>query len=87
MDEASNMAKRSAYEVAGPSGLQPQYEQPKATSFLDKRNYPVSPRSERAYEDVTNEFDRLFELCQQRKQQQGGAMQVRCSMLRVAPML
>ncbi|GLC35064.1 hypothetical protein PLESTB_000550500 [Pleodorina starrii] len=38
----------------------------KAAGFLDKRNYPVSPRSERAYEEVTAEFDKLTELRSQR---------------------
>lgn len=28
---------------------------------IDKRQYPVSPKSERAYEAITTEFDRLFE--------------------------
>ncbi|PNH10997.1 Myocyte-specific enhancer factor 2B [Tetrabaena socialis] len=34
----------------------------KAAGFLDKRNYPVSPRSEKAYEEVTQELERLQEL-------------------------
>ncbi|GLI70748.1 hypothetical protein VaNZ11_015775 [Volvox africanus] len=38
----------------------------KAAGFLDKRNYPVSPRSEKAYEEITAEFDKLTEMRSQR---------------------
>ncbi|KAG2439048.1 hypothetical protein HYH02_006576 [Chlamydomonas schloesseri] len=44
----------------------------KAAGFLDKRNYPVSPRSERAYEDITAEFDKLTEL--RNKKAKSGSM-------------
>ncbi|GIL82415.1 hypothetical protein Vretimale_11861 [Volvox reticuliferus] len=38
----------------------------KAAGFLDKRNYPVSPRSEKAYEEITAEIDKLTEMRSQR---------------------
>ncbi|GIL60132.1 hypothetical protein Vafri_14768 [Volvox africanus] len=38
----------------------------KAAGFLDKRNYPLSPRSEKAYEEITAEFDKLTEMRSQR---------------------
>ncbi|EFJ40888.1 MADS box protein, partial [Volvox carteri f. nagariensis] len=38
----------------------------KAAGFLDKRNYPVSPRSDKAFEEITAEFDKITESRSQR---------------------
>ncbi|KXZ41944.1 hypothetical protein GPECTOR_238g562 [Gonium pectorale] len=46
--------------VGGAGGLP--LEGIKAAGFLDKRNYPVSPRSEKAYEELTAAFDQLTAL-------------------------
>ncbi|GFR46186.1 hypothetical protein Agub_g7715 [Astrephomene gubernaculifera] len=50
--------------VVGGGGLGPALplEGIKAAGFLDKRKYPVSPRSEAAYEALGSELDRLTQL-------------------------
>ena len=56
----------------GPSGRTLHLGGLRAPGFLDKANFPVSPRSEAAYDAITAEFDRLAALSAA-AQQGGGA--------------
>ena len=50
----------STMDIVGPSGQMFHLEGIKPAGFLDNQHYPVSPRSESAYADITAVFDRLF---------------------------
>ncbi|KAG2487644.1 hypothetical protein HYH03_013782 [Edaphochlamys debaryana] len=64
------MMLRAGGSLGGPPAVP--LEGVKAAGFLDKSRYPLSPRSEKAFDDIDAELDRLTEL---RKQATSGGAQ------------